>query len=68
MSDIVKRLEIAAQHDTPHDALMSEASDEIERLRGEVLHLKHDISLVKSMLPPGYKYESFTVGMGLKND
>lgn len=45
MSDIVDRLEIAAQHDTPHDTLMSEAADEITKLRAENERLRAALAL-----------------------
>ena len=44
MPDIVERLEIAAQHDTPHDTLMSEAADEIERLRAALEKAANDLN------------------------
>lgn len=41
--------------------LCNQAADEITRLR-------NDVALLKTMLPPGYKYEVFRIGKGLVND
>ena len=62
MADIVIRLkDHYAAKDTDAWMICVEAANEITRLR-------NDVALLKTMLPPGYKYEVFRIGKGLVDD
>lgn len=72
MSDIVKRLRQRIK--TWRDLDLSIEGKNFdgryleEDAADEIIRLRNDISLLKAMLPPGYKYETFRIGTREVND
>ena len=64
MSDIVERLLALAERERPYGSL----PDVMEEAAAEITKLRVDNILLKSMLPPGYKYTTFRIGAGEASD